>query len=75
MYIYMDREKLKWQFVLSKVYVENMFRNHHRKRKGNEAVKLDTHVLTLFPSHVQASALIEKWLKIFILILSLHHYF
>ena len=29
----------------------------------------------LFPSHVQASALFEKWLKIFILILSLHHYF
>ena len=34
--------------MLSKVYVENMFRNHHRKRKGNEAVKLDTNVFNTF---------------------------
>ena len=34
--------------MLSKVYVENRFKNHHRKRKGNEAVKVDTHVFDTF---------------------------
>ena len=50
------------------------FKNHHRKRKENEAVKVDTHVFDTFSMSCSGFSTIREIALFFILILSLHHY-
>ena len=59
--------------MLSKVYVEDMFKIHHRKRKGNEAVKVDTHVFDTFSMSCSGFSTVRE-IPYLLLILSLHHY-